>query len=256
VVFDYHYQQKNLLLWTFLISIVLHAVGIYFIPNIEFTPEVEPKILVVELAPPPPPKKLVTPEPPKPTKPVKQEPIKPPPVKQEPPKQETVKEEPIKPIVHKAAESIPEKAPEPHPVKEPPPNIIAVPAKVENPAPVVVPAPAPPTPVELPKPAPQPRVDIDGLSSQYAKLISKEVAKYKQYPRIAQMRNWQGEALIQILVDANGKVLDSKIHTSSGYEVLDKQALKMVAEATLPLPPEALRNKPISIIIPISFKLE
>jgi len=232
---------------------LVHAMGIYLIPKIEFTPEVEPKILVVELAPPPPPKPVAAPAPPKP---VKQEPIKPPPVKQEPIKQEPIKQEPIKPIVQKQAEPLPEKAPEPQPVKEPPPNIIAVPVKTEAPAPVVVPVPVPPAPIEPPKPTPQPNIDFEGLSSQYAKLISREVAKYKQYPRIAQMRNWQGETQVQILVDGNGKVLESKIHTSSGYEVLDKQALKMISEAKLPFPPEALRNKPISIIIPISFKLE
>ena len=87
-------------------------------------------------------------------------------------------------------------------------------------------------------------------------MISREVAKNKQYPKVAQMRGWQGEAIIQILVDANGKVLESRIHTSSGFDILDKQAIKMVNEANLPLPPEALRNKPISVLIPISFKLE
>jgi periplasmic protein TonB len=232
---QYNHSDK-VLHWTLLLSIFVHAVGIYLIPKIDYTPEQEPKILTVELAPPPQPK--AAPEPPQP---VQQQPIKP---------------QPVKPLPQKIPTPVAEKSPEPQRVAEPPPNIITAPAKPENPAPVVAPAPpAPPEPVRAPPPPP-PQVDYDGLSQQYARLISREVAKNKQYPKVAQMRGWQGEAIIQILVDANGKVLESRIHTSSGFDILDKQAIKMVNEANLPLPPEALRNKPISVLIPISFKLE
>lgn len=231
-----HNHSDKVLNWTLLLSIFVHAVGIYLIPKIDFTPEQEPKILTVELAPPPQPQ--AAPEPPQP---VQQQPIKP---------------QPVKPLPQKIPTPVAEKSPEPQRVAEPPPNIITAPAKPENPAPVVAPAPpAPPEPVRAPPPPP-PQVDYDGLSQQYARLISREVAKNKQYPKVAQMRGWQGEAIIQILVDANGKVLESRIHTSSGFDILDKQAIKMVNEANLPLPPEALRNKPISVLIPISFKLE
>jgi protein TonB len=216
-----HNHSDKVLNWTLLLSIFVHAVGIYLIPKIDYTPEQEPKILTVELAPPP-----------QPPQPVQQQPIKP---------------QPVKPLPQKIPTPVAEKSPEPQRVAEPPPNIITAPAKPENPAPVV--APAPPEPVRAPPPPP-PQVDYDGLSQQYARLISREVAKNKQYPKVAQMRGWQGEAIIQILVDANGKVLESRIHTSSGFDILDKQAIKMVNEANLPLPPEALRNKPIS------FKLE
>ncbi len=226
-----HQPADRVLYWTLLLSMFVHAVGIYLIPKIDYTPEQEPKILTVELAPPPP-KEVPPPEPPKP---VKQEPIKP---------------QPVKPLPQKIPTPIVEKSPEPR-LAEPPPNIITAPAKPEAPAQVSV-----PTPVESVRTPPPPQVDYDALSNQYARLISREVAKYKQYPKIAQMRNWQGEAIIQILVDGSGKVLESKVHTSSGYDVLDKQAIKMVNEASLPLPPEALRNKPISILIPIAFKLE
>ncbi len=235
VLLNHPQYSDRILHWTLLLSMLVHIVAIYLIPKISYTPEQEPKILTVELAPPPPPV-----APPAPEQPIKQEPIKP---------------QPVKPLAKKIPTPVVEKSPEvQNEAEPPPPNIIAAPPKPEAPAPVVV-----PQPVEPIKPAPPPpprNVDYDSLSNQYAKLISREVAKYKQYPRIAQMRGWQGEAIIQILVDGTGKVLESKIQTSSGYEVLDKQAIKMITDAVLPLPPEALRIKPISILIPISFKLE
>lgn len=99
--------------------------------------------------------------------------------------------------------------------------------------------------------------DIDAARNLYGNLLAREIAKHKQYPRIAQMRGWQGEAMIDLQIDGNGKVLSSKIHTSSGHEVLDKQALEMVARAApFPLPPEALRGHAFTLLVPISFRLE
>ncbi len=230
------HQQNNVLFKTLLLSLLLHATGIYFIPKIDFTPEQPPKILTVELAPPAP-KSPATPTPPQP-EPVKPQPQKP---------------QPIKTPSIKAPSPITEKSPEPQPANEPPPNIITSTSKPETPAQVTVPVKAEPPP---PPPPAQAAVDYDALSSQYARLISREVAKYKEYPNIALMRNWQGEAMIEVVISGAGKVLESKVHTSSGYDVLDKQALKMVNKGPLPLPPEALRNRPITILIPISFKIE
>ena len=36
------------------------------------------------------------------------------------------------------------------------------------------------------------QVDVDNAKNQYGNLLSREVAKHKQYPKIAQMRGWQG----------------------------------------------------------------
>jgi protein TonB len=83
------------------------------------------------------------------------------------------------------------------------------------------------------------------------------IAKYKQYPKIAQMRGWQGEVIVELLVDASGKLKSKKIISGSGYDVLDKQALNMIEKAApFPAPPEVLRGSSFSITVPIPFKLE
>ena len=87
--------------------------------------------------------------------------------------------------------------------------------------------------------------------------MSREFAKHKQYPRLAQMRGWQGTSKVELHIDANGNITSSAISESSGFEALDKQALEMVRKASpLPLPPEVLRGREFTIIVPVAFRLE
>jgi protein TonB len=98
---------------------------------------------------------------------------------------------------------------------------------------------------------------MDAARNLYGSQLAREIAKHKQYPRIAQMRGWQGEVVVDLRLDGNGKVLSSKIHTTSGFDVLDKQALEMVKKASpFPAPPDALRGSLFNILVPVSFRLE
>jgi periplasmic protein TonB len=49
-----------------------------------------------------------------------------------------------------------------------------------------------------------------------------------RYPRIARMRGYQGDVLLDVLVNKDGKVHDLKIFKSSGYPVLDNAATSTV----------------------------
>jgi len=94
------------------------------------------------------------------------------------------------------------------------------------------------------------------LLDSYGKELSSLISKYQRYPFIAQLRGWQGTAQVQLVISANGKMDDATILRSSGYEVLDNQALDMVQQAApLPLPPEALRDRKFTVVVPIVFKL-
>lgn len=193
----------------------------------------KPKVLTIELAPP----KVEPPPPPPPPKPP--EPVKP---KVVPPPQ---------PVVQKLSQPVVTKTPET--VPPPPPPVIAAAPKAEAPQPAFV---APTPPPEPPKPTVN-QADIESAKNQYGNLLSREVAKHKQYPKIAQMRGWQGDVELDLQIDGSGSLVTSKVRTSSGFEALDKQALEMVKKAApFPLPPEALRAKTFNVIIPVSFKLE
>jgi protein TonB len=49
-----------------------------------------------------------------------------------------------------------------------------------------------------------------------------------KYPGIARIRGYQGNVLLDVLVNKNGKVNDLKIYKSSGYPVLDRAAVSSV----------------------------
>lgn len=49
-----------------------------------------------------------------------------------------------------------------------------------------------------------------------------------KYPRIARIRGYQGNVLLDVLVNQNGKVNDLKIYKSSGYPILDRAAISSV----------------------------
>jgi protein TonB len=95
------------------------------------------------------------------------------------------------------------------------------------------------------------------LRAGYGETISRTLARYKEYPRIAQMRGWEGAVTMELRVSPSGGMLGARVHSSSGYAVLDEQALAMAARAQrFPVPPEGLRRDgEIAVLVPIVFRL-
>ena len=209
--------KSSTIFWALVCSILLHGFLAFYLPNISFDEVKKDTPLKVELvkkeAPPPPAEP--TPEPPPPEL-VKPKLPKPKPTQQ--PKPLPIQEAPLK-------------TPEPiaQPTSPPPPpqtEVIAVAPKPEAP-----PSPVPPAPVVAPPPPPPPgpsEADLDDARNQYGHSLWSAIEKHKQYPRIAQMRGWQGEAVIELILDGNGQLISKKINASSGHDVLDKQALTMI----------------------------
>lgn len=219
----------------------MHVLIMTRLPDFHFQQLVKPVTLDVAILPPPP---------------------APPPKPESIPQPEPVKPQPIlnpQPSPKPRPTELPKERSEPQPVAskpgpglEPPPAVISVAPKVEEPPPTfTVP---PPEPVNPAGPTPQ---AIDNDRDLYGSLLTREIAKHKQYPKIAQMRGWQGTVKVELQIDNNGNLVASSINTSSGFEALDKQALEMVKKASpLPLPPESLRNRQFNILVPVTFRLE
>lgn len=237
-----HFKNYGLT-WALALSALLHALIVSIMPPFEIkTPPPKPT-LQVELAPPkpePPPAEVVTPpEPPKPEpKP------EPPPVHRPAPK---------KP----AAEPPPVIAPEPKPAESPrvepppPPPVISSAPKVEEPPPAFT---APPEP---PQPSGPTEADIESARQAYGNALSRAIGKHKRYPRIAQMRGWEGSVRLLLEIDANGKVTSISVEEASDREVFNTEALEMVKRMVQPPPvPDALRGRSFSVRVPISFRLE
>ncbi|MEB2648677.1 energy transducer TonB [Pseudomonas sp. MYb541] len=191
-----------------LIALVLIALGIQ-----SQTLKVEPVYdeSAVELA-------LVEPEPeviPEPV--VEQEP--PPPVIEDEEAEPAPPPPPPKPL--------PKPKPEPKPKPVPKP-VVAKPTPAPTPPPVAAkPAPAPvaqaaPTPAP---PAP-PKVDGQALEGGYLKGLRNELDTYKQYPtgRQASLERPTGEVVVWLLVDRQGRVLDSGLQTQASSMLLNRAA--------------------------------
>jgi len=119
----------------------------------------------------------------------------------------------------------PEPKPKPKPLPKP---VVAKPAPAPTPPPVaakpaptavaqVAPTPAPPAP---------PKVDGQALEGGYLKGLRNELDTYKQYPtgRQASLERPTGEVVVWLLVDRQGRVLDSGLQTQASSMLLNRAA--------------------------------
>jgi protein TonB len=232
--------------WALMLSAGLHILAAVMIPNIRWEDLKKPEVLQVELAPP---QKAPEPEP-APVE-LQPEPEPPPPPPKEVPKPRITPQPEPKPV------------PSPEPVAEPlppqsEPEVVAPPPAVITAPPVEEPAfTAPPPPPEPPRPTGPTQSDLDAARNLYKSMLEREILKHKTYPRIATMRGWQGEAVIELQIDSNGQPSQIRVQTSSGYEVLDKTAMDMVRKTVSSTRlPEILRGTISTFLVPVSFRLQ
>lgn len=106
-----------------------------------------------------------------------------------------------------------------------------------------------------PSAAPSTRLDPEVLAG-YGRELAGAVARHQRYPRLALLRQWQGSAVLRLEFGADSRLLTVRVLSSSGYEILDRQALEMVREATpLPQLPAALAGQTLSVDVPVVFRI-
>ena len=78
-----------------------------------------------------------------------------------------------------------------------------------------------------------------------------------QYPSKAKDNQWEGVALCQFIVEKDGSIKDAKILQSSGYPLLDTEALRVILN--MPKWTAGMQNGDsvrVKFALPISFKLQ
>jgi protein TonB len=112
---------------------------------------------------------------------------------------------------------------------------------------------APSAPPAAPVPAQAP----EALSrDQYRVQLIDEARRHKRYPPLARENNWQGDVRIGVVVAASGRA-SVTLKSSSGYQVLDRQALEMFTQAARAVPvPPPLRGKEFSLEVRAVYGLE
>jgi len=102
----------------------------------------------------------------------------------------------------------------------------------------------------------------EGLSKEHAQemflkeklsVISSIIQKNISYPPLARKMGWEGKVIICIHLRSDGTLEDVKIERSSGYDLLDRDALETVKKVAHLFP-----RPPVDVIVrlPVSYKLE
>lgn len=204
--------------------------------------------------------------------------------------------DPIKPVAaapekpRSAPISDPVPRPEPRTVTPVPPKSDARQVQAETPriavreqSPVVAPATAVPTdvPVDSPRtdvahaasspalplaqagapaagnePSAREAVSADDLR-QYRVSLASAARRFKRYPALAREQGWEGTAEVAIRFRAALPLPDVVLVRSSGRDVLDEQAVEMLAQAARATAlPESMRGRDFQIPLPVKFSLD
>lgn len=152
-------------------------------------------------------------------------------------------------------------APEPAPLPTPRAEQPAPPVELPQPP---APVPAPPVAAAVPQPA-APSAQSSASAAAAAESLSRdeyrlqlidEARRHKRYPPVARENNWEGVVGISVVVAAGGRPTVS-LKSSSGYELIDRQALEMFRQAARAVPvPPALRGSAFALDLRIRYALE
>ena len=160
--------------------------------------------------------------------------------------------------------------PEPRPKPEIRPSEIALPQPQEPEPPTEQVSEQPPAPeTRAPSHVSAPAAQVASAPRQSApssaaaasqltfeQLLLGHLERHKRFPRAAQQRRQQGMPYIRFTMDRRGKVLRSRLERSTGFALLDEEALALLQRAQpLPSMPAELAGDQLEVIVPIEFFL-
>lgn len=143
------------------------------------------------------------------------------------------------------------------------PVALAAPAVTTALAPIVSPTAPPPLPhrapsADLPEITLPPAQALPARTSRAAagatarlehpRLISDPSHWLKRYPAEARRKHWEGTVVVWLEIAADGTLTKAEIHRTSGYDILDRAALRMLRTARF-------EGGPGSLLQPITYKL-
>ena len=92
---------------------------------------------------------------------------------------------------------------------------------------------------------------------RYQDKVRAAIEAHRVYPRSARRRKIEGSAVVQIRINRQGHILESRFIKTTGSHILDQAVMDMIKAADpLPEMPSSLGKSSISINVPIGFKLK
>lgn len=99
-------------------------------------------------------------------------------------------------------------------------------------------------------------VPEDKLANHMLGLIRRSIQEHFVYPPFARRQGWEGEVLVALQLSAEGEISDIRVIRSSGYRVLDEDALLILRRiGSIPNVRAWLQGQRYSARIPIIYRL-
>jgi protein TonB len=92
---------------------------------------------------------------------------------------------------------------------------------------------------------------------QYRIDLAVAARRFRAYPALARTRGWEGVSEVGLLLSPALSAPQVRLFRSSGHEILDEAALRMLSRAAAATPlPDGLRGADVELTLPIRFSLE
>lgn len=87
-------------------------------------------------------------------------------------------------------------------------------------------------------------------------MLRNRLDELKHYPALAKANHWEGHVIVQAVIKADGTVGDVRVAESSGNTLLDEEAVTVMRKASPLKMKYQLEGPQITILVPISYRLE
>lgn len=102
-------------------------------------------------------------------------------------------------------------------------------------------------------PEQQVRLEVGG----YTDAVRSRLVLDQRYPGEALANAWEGTTEVTLVIGPDGQVKGARVSSSSGFAVLDAEAItKARAITALPEPPRFLRGREFTVAVPVVFRLD
>jgi periplasmic protein TonB len=89
------------------------------------------------------------------------------------------------------------------------------------------------------------------------KSLVRQINRHKEYPRAARRQGAEGTVHVVFTLDRSGKVLSARLRDSSGFGLLDEEAIAVLERASpFPPPPAEMAGLAMKLILPITFNIK
>lgn len=89
-----------------------------------------------------------------------------------------------------------------------------------------------------------------------AESIWSQIEKYKRYPAKAKQREWEGKVVVEAVIREDGMILALHVAESSGYDILDQNALDVLWKLSPLTLAHPLGRPQLTILVPLTYRLD